>query len=135
MLNLAPITGGEYVITSSGFPVLPADPADSAQAVAADPSQFQWTINILSSKGKLQSRSNPGIDPIYLYVYATDVDVGLSGQAVYSIDLGTGGPTRNMGTEITGVTITASLILDQIRYASGVYDNLRLGLTPVTNVL
>lgn len=133
-MQLASVTGAEYTITATGLPVVPADIALAPAYLAAHPSTASWTITVASSRGKLKSRINPGVAPVYLYVYATDVDA-LGAQSVYSIKLNGGGSVFNLGTEVTVATVTATLSVGDLRYTPGVYDNLRLSLTPVTNVL
>ncbi len=139
MSSLDLFGGGRYTILCTGLPVVPADPVVAANQPAwvgiPDSSPpWTWSITIASAEGTLQARSNPGVDHIYLYVYTTEVDA-LPAQEIWAIDLGTGGPVRDLGTSLTFVTLTATLNLANTRFAAGVYDNLRLSLTPVINVV
>jgi hypothetical protein len=137
MISAPPILGGEYSIEVSGFPVFPAD-RDIVDTEWPDPkgiNTYRWVITITSKKGKLQARTNPGIDHIYLYAYETNVDAA-GHQSRFAVDLdGKGNPRVDIGTSVTTHTVFAYINPSYVRYAQGIYNNLRLSLTPVTNVL
>lgn len=138
MINAAKSTGGEYTITVTGFPVFPAD---KSLTLAHWPDnhgntdKFRWTIKVKSKRGYLQARSNPGIDPIWLYVYEVSIDAA-GKQSRRAVDLdGQGNPQVSLGTQVLEHTIIARINPDFIIYYPGIYNNLRLALSPVTNVL
>jgi len=70
-----------------------------------------------------------------LYVYGVSLDAA-GRQSRHAVDLdGKGNPTVNLGVSVSDVTIFARVNPDFVRYAPGIYNNLRVTLAPVTNII
>ena len=129
-----PAFGDEYTLTVTGQPVFPADKVQ-ALASLAHPNKydsFMWNIRVQSEGGKLAARSNPGVDPVYLFVYESDGGSGVR-QSRYAVDMdGAGNSYISLGALVEDVTVHARVNMDYTRFAEGVYTNLRVCLSPVT---